>query len=120
MVDEVITHPVNIILGGKYVLVLLVAIKIKNKKMYKDKLNKAGNVMSHELEQNPVLVGFSYCWENRIAENLGIPITALSTAEDLISYGKSIRALSSHHEKLIREYIAGEENRLATRGVHYV
>ncbi len=59
-----------------------------------------------------ILVGFSYCWENQIARNLGVNIVALSTSEDLIKYGKEIGAVSGVHAQLIREYVSSEESRL--------
>lgn len=63
-----------------------------------------------------VLVGFSYCWEDEIAKNLGVRVVALSTAEELISYGKEQAVVDDTHERLIREYIENEQDRLVTLG----
>lgn len=60
-----------------------------------------------------VIALFSYCWDQRIAENLGIEIVCLSNAEELIEYGLTLKRLSLHNVEIIREFIKREEDRLA-------
>ena len=60
-----------------------------------------------------VITLFSYCWDQRIAKNLGIDIVCLSNAEELIKYGLALKRLSLHNVEIIREFIEREESRLA-------
>lgn len=59
-----------------------------------------------------VLCIFSYCWEASIAESLGVRISTLCDAKDLIAYGLAHNSMSAHNARLIEEYVAREENRL--------
>lgn len=59
-----------------------------------------------------IMVAFSYCWENEIAENLSIPVSALSTAEDLIEHGVRTGQVGPEHVRLIRDYVISEEKRV--------
>lgn len=59
-----------------------------------------------------ILVGFSYCWEQTIAQNLGVRIVALSNSNDLIEYGQELGLVSEKHAELINDYVRSEESRL--------
>lgn len=59
-----------------------------------------------------VITLFSYCWDKQIAANLGIKITSLSNATELIEYGLAKKRLSKHNVKIIRVFIKRERSRL--------
>lgn len=59
-----------------------------------------------------VVCVFSYCWDQRISENLGASVSSLSNAEGLMSYGTENGLMTRHNVQLINEYIAREESRL--------
>ena len=60
-----------------------------------------------------VVTIFSYTWHAVIAKNLGIKIISLCNADELIEYGMKINRLTEYNIKIIRDFIAREENRLA-------
>ena len=85
-----------------------------------DDVISSGNTISKAVNQLQemgckikVITFFSYCWDQRIAKNLGIEIVCLSNAEELIEYGLVLNRLSPHNAEIIREFIGREESRLA-------
>lgn len=60
-----------------------------------------------------VLVLFSYGWDQQIAKNLNISVTALSQVEELIDYGLRSKKMAKHNAKIVREWVKTEEDRLA-------
>jgi len=85
-----------------------------------DDVISSGNTISTAVENLKKLgckvktvVLFSYGWDKQIAKNLDIDVKVLSTAEELIEYGLSIKRMSSHNVQIIRDFIKREEDRLA-------
>ncbi len=85
-----------------------------------DDVISSGNTISKAVEslrelgcRVKAVMLFSYGWDEQIAKNLDIEIKVLSTAEELIEYGLSIKRMSLHNSKIIRDFVKREENRLA-------
>ena len=85
-----------------------------------DDVISSGNTISKAVSQLKkrgckvkAVILFSYCWDKQIARNLGIEITVLSNAEELIEYGLLLKRMNHHNAQIILDFIKREESRLA-------
>ncbi len=76
-------------------------------------ISKAASQLKKRGCKVKVVILFSYCWDKQISRNLGIEITVLSNAEELIEYGLFLKRMSTHNAQIIRDFIKREESRLS-------